>query len=715
MTQSRQLAAIMFTDIVGYTALMGKNEQLAFELLRKNRVLQKPIIEEFGGRWIKELGDGILASFPSVSNAVYAAIRIQEACFHSKAFELRIGIHQGAVVFENDDIFGDAVNIASRLQALAPPAGIFVSESVQRDLSNKNEIQSEFVGLENLKNVKDPIRVYKIFSAGSETKAAKSQRLIKSSILPDYDYDILISYRYNDNKYDGWVSEFVEKLNQELSATLKDRLSVFFDKNPEDKREGFQREDGSVAQKIKSLIFIPVISQTYCDINSPVWKNEFGIFQQEIKNDSIGSNLKLPNGNTVSRVIPIRIHDIDTEDVKLLEAELSGSMRSIDFIYREEGVNRPLRPADDEKQTNLLRPMYRNQINKLANAIKEIITGIKHDQKGSPVEIPAYQPTARQIVPNVIATSLSSAIKVQVIDRQRPNIYLAWTSNDLKESREEMAIILQKAGFNVLPSVDCPAGDETFKEKAAEEMKKCVCSLHMLSGEFGRRFESNEEISFPQYQFLEAKNKIVQGIPNGDSARTDFNVFIWLSPDTSKSVKPAQQDFIKYIRNNITRNMMFSNSQGPMQLVDDMRVVIMKQDAKVYDSKDTDIYFIFNQQDEQDAQIIVNELSLEYPVETLNILPEGEESYREMSTQQIPKSKLAVVYFKYAADWALPFIKQIWKQVGGASSPTPMFLVGDDNPQTNLARNFKAPRVTSLIIPKESIPGEVKKEFSKLI
>ena len=86
MTQSRQLAAIMFTDIVGYTALMGKDEQKAFELLRKNREIQKPIIEEFGGRWIKELGDGIMASFPAVSNAVYAAIKIQEACYNSKAF-----------------------------------------------------------------------------------------------------------------------------------------------------------------------------------------------------------------------------------------------------------------------------------------------------------------------------------------------------------------------------------------------------------------------------------------------------------------------------------------------------------------------------------------------------------------------------------------------------------------------------------------------------
>jgi hypothetical protein len=692
MPQSRQLAAIMFTDIVGYTALMGNNEEKAFELLHKNREIQKPIIEKFGGRWIKELGDGVMASFPAVSNAVYAAIKIQEECRNSNAFELRIGIHQGEVVFENNDIFGDAVNIASRLQSLAPPSKIYVSESVQRDLLNKKDIRSEFVSIENLKNVNEPVSVYRIFLAGEESAEKKSVRPSKSSILPGYDYDIHISYRFNDNKYDGWVTEFVEKLNQELSATLKDRLTIYYDKDSEEKRAESQ---------INSLIFIPVISQTYCDTNSPVWKKEFRVFLDEIKKDLIGSNVKLVNGNIASRVIPTRIHDIDSDDVKLLESELMGSLRSVDFIYREEGVNRPLRSVDDEKQANPLRPMYRNQINKLANAIKDIISGIKHKQRAEPDTT-----TLSQAAPQTVSASISSSIKVQVIDRHKPNIYLSWTSGDLKESREEMAIILQKAGFNVLPSVDCPADDETFKQKAVEEMSKCVCSLHMLSGEFGRRFESDEEMSFPQYQFLEAKKKI-------DSPGSAFNVFVWQVQD-NKSIKPSQQEFIKYIRNNITRNMMFSNSQGPMQLVDDMRVVIMKQDAKVYDSKDTDIYFIFNQQDELEARVIVDELSMEYPVETLNILPEGEESYREMSSQQIPKSKLAVVYFKYAADWALPFIKQIWKQVGGASSPTPMFLVGEDDPQSNLARNFKAPRVISSIVPKETIPTEVKKVYTRL-
>ena len=107
MPASRQLAAIMFTDIVGYTALMGEDEQKAFELLRKNRQIQKPAIEKYNGRWIKELGDGILASFPTVSDAVTCAIEIQHACNNIDELKLRIGIHLGEVVFEDNDMFGD--------------------------------------------------------------------------------------------------------------------------------------------------------------------------------------------------------------------------------------------------------------------------------------------------------------------------------------------------------------------------------------------------------------------------------------------------------------------------------------------------------------------------------------------------------------------------------------------------------------------------------
>jgi adenylate cyclase len=164
MAQQRLLAAIMFTDIVGYTTLMGKDEQHAFALLHDNRELQKPVIESFNGRWVKEMGDGVLSTFNSVSDAVLAAIEIQERCALNNSFQLRIGIHHGEVVVEENDVFGDAVNIAARLQALAPVGGIWISESVHQNVSNKKKIRSRYIKEVRLKNVKDPVRVYEVLT-----------------------------------------------------------------------------------------------------------------------------------------------------------------------------------------------------------------------------------------------------------------------------------------------------------------------------------------------------------------------------------------------------------------------------------------------------------------------------------------------------------------------------------------------------------------------
>ncbi len=162
MSQSRQLAAIMFTDIVGYTALMGEDERKAFEILRKNREIQQPLVQQFNGRLIKEIGDGVLASFDTVTDAVQCAITIQQSCKNIPHLKLRVGIHLGEVVFEDADVFGDGVNIASRIQAIASPAGIYISEAVQNNISNKKQIITRFVKEERLKNVKDSIKIYEV-------------------------------------------------------------------------------------------------------------------------------------------------------------------------------------------------------------------------------------------------------------------------------------------------------------------------------------------------------------------------------------------------------------------------------------------------------------------------------------------------------------------------------------------------------------------------
>ena len=141
---TRQLAAIMFTDIVGYTKLMGENEQEALQLLRKNRQLHKSIIKKHHGKWLKEMGDGILASFNTATDAVRCAGAIQNQA-KKEDIELRIGIHLGDVVFEGDDVWGDGVNVASRLEEIAEADSIYISGAIYNNVRNKEGIKTEFI------------------------------------------------------------------------------------------------------------------------------------------------------------------------------------------------------------------------------------------------------------------------------------------------------------------------------------------------------------------------------------------------------------------------------------------------------------------------------------------------------------------------------------------------------------------------------------------
>jgi hypothetical protein len=193
-----------------------------------------------------------------------------------------------------------------------------------------------------------------------------------ASLLPGYEYDIFISYRQKDNKYDGWVTEFVNNLRRELEATFKEEISVYFDINPIDGLLETHDADASLKEKLKCLVFIPIISRTYCDNRSFAWEHEFKAFTEQASHDKLGLKIKLLNGNIGSRVLPVRIYDLDTADIKLCESVLGGVIRGVEFVYKEPGVNRPLTADDDEKK-NLNNTKYRNQINKTANAIKEII------------------------------------------------------------------------------------------------------------------------------------------------------------------------------------------------------------------------------------------------------------------------------------------------------------------------------------------------------
>src|SRR3984957_12362824 len=157
--EQRKLAAIMFTDMVGYTALSQRDDKLALELLEEHRRLLREIFPRFNGTEIKTIGDAFLVEFNSALEAAQCAIEIQRALAHRNAdaaidhqIEVKIGIHIGGVVHRGGDVYGDGVNIASRIEPLAGAGGICVSMDVERQIRNALEAHFEKLGRGDLKN-----------------------------------------------------------------------------------------------------------------------------------------------------------------------------------------------------------------------------------------------------------------------------------------------------------------------------------------------------------------------------------------------------------------------------------------------------------------------------------------------------------------------------------------------------------------------------------
>ena len=191
-----------------------------------------------------------------------------------------------------------------------------------------------------------------------------------------------------------WVSEFVEALKTELESTFKEEISVYFDINPHDGLLETHDVDESLKDKLKCLIFIPIISRTYCDPKSFAWEHEFKAFVKQASQDKYGLKVKLFNGNIASRVLPVQIHDLDKGDALLCESVLGSVLRGIEFIYKEAGVDKPLSPDDDEKR-NLNNTKYIIQIVKVAHAIKDIITAIQHyNQQQDKITKEVYKPVS---------------------------------------------------------------------------------------------------------------------------------------------------------------------------------------------------------------------------------------------------------------------------------------------------------------------------------
>src|SRR5438874_2104036 len=170
MTASRRLAAILAADVAGYSRLMGADEEGTLERLKAlRRELLDPKIAEHRGRVVKTTGDGMLVEFASVVDAVRCAVEVQQAMPERNTgvaadnrIELRIGINLGDVIVEDDDLYGDGVNIAARIEALADAGGVFVSNTVHDHVRDRLPFVFEDRGEQQVKNIARPVRVYRV-------------------------------------------------------------------------------------------------------------------------------------------------------------------------------------------------------------------------------------------------------------------------------------------------------------------------------------------------------------------------------------------------------------------------------------------------------------------------------------------------------------------------------------------------------------------------
>jgi len=155
----KKLKAIVFTDIADFTKISARDEQKALDLIQKQNDIIKPIVKKHNGEWLKEIGDGLLFSFDSSLEAVRCSIEIQKTLKTIDDLNIRIGIHQGDIFVKDGDVFGDDVNIASRVEGFAPTGGISLSDKVHKDISGVADIKTSFIGHRKLKGVEQETKI----------------------------------------------------------------------------------------------------------------------------------------------------------------------------------------------------------------------------------------------------------------------------------------------------------------------------------------------------------------------------------------------------------------------------------------------------------------------------------------------------------------------------------------------------------------------------
>jgi len=272
---------------------------------------------------------------------------------------------------------------------------------------------------------------------------------------------------------------------------------------------------------------------------------------------------------------------------------------------------------------------------------------------------------------------------------------------------EKLSHVLRSAGLSLFSPEFSVANANGFADTVISGLEQCRGAVCMLSSEYGSSYDFLQgNFSLPEFQFRLLLDYLQQH-PN-------FPLFIWYPPNVGSFMPEARQgQFITLVRNSLSEQMSLSNVSSPIEFVDDIRYAFEEVASTEYKLDETEVFFISNELDEHDAADVLDMLADVVQTQKISIVQNSDIDYAAYCSEQISKSRLAVIYFKTSSDWALPFTQEIWKRAGGASASTPILLIGDTNPQENLNIKMRAPRVVCMIIDGILIPLEIKVQYEK--
>ncbi len=288
-------------------------------------------------------------------------------------------------------------------------------------------------------------------------------------------------------------------------------------------------------------------------------------------------------------------------------------------------------------------------------------------------------------------------------------VFVSEVSEDILPLKSLLEKVLERAGMEVL---HLESSDMSSEEQIIQKTNRLIniadCSVHLLGRSQININLEQENTSLQDFQFVCAQNK--SNLPD-----TLFKVFVWHPESISQNdIEQSQDEFIRSVRQRIHQNMIFSNRNLAISFVEDIRAVMFSGKPNKYNIQDADLFFIYNELDEDSANEIIDLVADVIEIKKIVITLSDDVDYSELVVQQIKKSKLVVIYYKHTSDWALPFVQQVWKKVGGASSKAPILFIGNSNIAQNKSVNFEAPKVISQVVAQELIPIEIKVQFDKI-